>query len=84
MNTLSYQTFSPYAFAVEEKIDWLTCAWGGPYDDDLPETLCGVWSCPGNCDSCLAIEAEMQQLSLPIQGPLNKDGVPLGYLLVSP
>ena len=59
-----------------EPIDWLDCAWSGPFDDEDEEIAC----CAGDCYFCNAL-AEM--FTLPIYGPINKDGVSLGFLLVS-
>ena len=67
--------------------DWLDCEWGGPYSDDeedpYPTAVCGEASCPGDCYICYVCEQMDKTLWLPIQGPVNKDGVPLGYLLVT-
>jgi hypothetical protein len=49
--------------------DWIDCAWGGPYEDDEED----------EDDYAPATE----QKRLPIYGPVNKDGVPLGFLLVA-
>jgi hypothetical protein len=51
---MDYHTF------YEEPVDWLDCAWGGPFDD----------------------EEEDDYIILLVQGPLNKDGVSLGFLVV--
>ncbi len=85
MNTFSYQVLYPSApLHPPSEVDWLDCAWGGPYyDDDLPEALCGSWSCPGDCTICCAAEQAMRRIFLPIQGPVNRDGIPLGYLILA-
>lgn len=67
-------------------IDWLTCEWSGlsAYEEDLPVALCGSWDCPGGCSTCWRIEQSgyADFLFLPILGPVNRDGTPLGYLPV--
>ncbi len=65
-------------------MDWLDMPWGGPYEEeDLPIALCGSWECPGHCDACLRAELALQGLvMLPLYGPVNQDGIPLGFLIV--
>lgn len=71
----------------EPLIDWLDCEWSGPFDDEeeeeFPTAICGEWSCPGDCHICVTVSAAMKRIFLPIYGPVNKDGVPMGFLLVS-
>jgi hypothetical protein len=73
--------YSSSAFRMTD-IDWIDCEWGGFYNDDLPEALCGEMSCPGNCWICVVAEAAVKKIFLPIYGPLKEDGEPLGFLLV--
>jgi len=85
MNTFSYQVFYPSA-RVDADTDWLTCSWGGPYtdeEDDEAPAACGYWSCPGDCSVCIVCEVMHNRLFLPIYGPVNKDGAPLGFLIVT-
>lgn len=88
MNTFAYQRFYPSAAAVavaEPEIDWLTCSWGGPYlneEGDEAPAPCGSWACPGNCSICIIAEKIQQSLYLPVYGPVNRDGISLGFLLV--
>jgi hypothetical protein len=87
MNTFAYQRLYPHEFpvAAPTNLDWLELEWGGPYreeEDDFPVALCGEWGCPGDCSICVVAEEAMQRIFLPIQGPVNRDGVPLGFLLV--
>ncbi len=89
MNTFAYQKLYPSAVpvAAQTNLDWMELPWGGPYpeeEDDFPPALCGEWGCPGNCDICVEAEAAMQRIFVPIQGPVNRDGIPLGFLLMSP
>jgi hypothetical protein len=89
MNTFAYQVLYPSAvpMALQTNLDWMELPWGGPYgedEEDIPIALCGECSCPGNCDICVVAEMAIQRVFLPIQGPVNRDGVPLGYLLMSP
>ncbi len=87
MNTFSYQAFYPCP-QVQTNLDWMELSWGGPYPDsqeeeDFPPALCGESGCPGDCYICVEAEAAIHRISLPIQGPVNRDGVPLGFLLVT-
>lgn len=86
MNTFSYQSYYP-SHSFQHDMDWLTCDWGGPYfdddEEDYPTAVCGEASCPGNCYICMACEQMRANLFVPIQGPVNRDGVPLGFLLVT-
>ena len=50
---MNYHTF------YEEPVDWIDCAWGGPFDDEDDDYLIML-----------------------VQGPLNKDGISLGFLVV--
>lgn len=86
MNTFSYQTL--YAPApVQPEVDWLDCEWGGPYTDDdeevYPTSVCGEASCPGDCYVCVTVTRAMKRIFVPIQGPVNRDGMPLGFLLIT-
>jgi hypothetical protein len=47
------------------QIDWLDVPWTGGYDEE--EEFC-------DCELC-------QHIFLPLYGPLNKDGEPLGFLI---
>jgi len=52
-------------------VDWIDCKWGGPFDDDEEEEFpCNCW------------REDQKHIFLPVFGPVNKDGVSLGYLLV--
>jgi hypothetical protein len=96
MNTFAYQKLYPSAVPLrwpgtatepQTNLDWMELPWGGPYpeeEDDFPPALCGEWSCPGDCYVCVVAEEAMQRIFLPIQGPVNKDGIPLGFLLMTP
>ena len=89
MNTFAYQRLYPFSVLAppQTNLDWLELPWGGPYpeeEEDFPIALCGSWECPGNCNICVAAEEAMQRIFLPIQGPVNRDGIPLGFLLVTP
>lgn len=68
------------------EIDWLTCECScvTEYEEDFPVALCGSWDCSGGCNVCYSIELFGWQniLLLPIFGPVNRDGTPLGYLAV--
>lgn len=67
-------------------VDWLDCEWSGPFSDEEEEdyiSVCGEASCAGDCYICYVCEQMKQRLFLPIYGPVNKDGVPLGFLLVT-
>ena len=88
MNTLSYQTFFHAAPAPPQtNLDWLELPWGGPYreeEEDVPIALCGSWDCSGDCEACFDAELKLRGVTLvPIQGPVNRDGIPLGFLLVT-
>ncbi len=87
MNTFAYQRLYPHEFpvAAPTNLDWLELEWGGPYreeEDDFPVALCGSWECPGGCETCMQLETLQHARWLPILGPVNRDGVPLGFLLV--
>ncbi len=61
--------------------DWLDVEWtGGADEEEL--TLCGLQWCE-DCSICTAARAAIKRIFLPIYGPVNEDGVPLGFLLVS-
>lgn len=68
-------------------VDWLDCEWSGCFSEEEEEeystALCGSWTCPGDCHVCVTVSAVMKQTFLPIYGPVNKDGVPMGYLLIT-
>lgn len=66
----------------QSSIDWLDCAWGGPYEDELDQIPdCGDWSCEG-CVVCIKAIEPTEYLILPIYGPVNRDGMSLGYLVI--
>jgi hypothetical protein len=74
---------SLFEFATKD-YDWITMEWSGGYDEEeFPPALCGEWSCPGDCYICVAAEEAVRRIFLPIYGPLNRDGIPLGYLVVT-
>jgi hypothetical protein len=54
-------------------VDWIDCKWGGPFDDDEEEEFPSGPCCSNDLQ---------KHIFLPVFGPVNKDGVPLGYLLV--
>jgi hypothetical protein len=88
MNTFAYQILYPsdVPMPAPTNLDWMELPWGGPYSDeeeDFPIAICGESSCPGDCSICVKAEAAMRRIFLPIQGPLNKDGISLGYLILS-
>jgi hypothetical protein len=88
MNTFSYQRLYPEPFMLpaQTNLDWMELSWGGPYseeEEDSPIAICGESSCPGDCYICVKAEAAMRRIFLPIQGPLNRDGISLGYLILS-
>jgi hypothetical protein len=88
MNSFSYQLIYPCHFPsyAPRELDWLEMDWGGPYDEDDEEddlALCGNGLCPGDCYVCVMAEAAVKRISVPIQGPVNKDGIPLGFLLIT-
>jgi hypothetical protein len=62
---------SLWDYAVKD-FDWITMEWSGLSDDDEEE-----WSCFGDGYICV------KRVWLPVQGPVHRDGVPLGYLLVT-
>lgn len=72
--------------SVYPQIDWLTCDCScvGGHEDDYPVALCGSWECLGGCDVCWSIERSgwANVVFLPLFGPVNRDGTPLGYLVV--
>jgi hypothetical protein len=74
------------AYSTYPQIDWLTCECScvQEYEEDFPVALCGSWDCPGGCDVCWQIECSGLKglVFLPLFGPLNRDGTPLGFLLV--
>jgi hypothetical protein len=66
--------------------DWLESTWGGPYpedDEEFPSAVCGEWSCPGDCFICVIATEAVKRIFLPIFGPVNKDEIPLGFLIVT-
>ena len=88
MNTFAYQILYPsdVPMPAPTNLDWLELPWGGPYseeEEDFPIAICGESSCPGDCSICVACEQMLQRLWVPIQGPVNRNGVPLGFLLVT-
>ena len=90
MNTFAHQILYPLSVPLpaQPPLDWLDLEWGGPYNEDDDEeeyspAHCGSWGCPGDCYICVACERMHQRIFLPIQGPVNRDGVPLGFLLVT-
>jgi hypothetical protein len=69
-------------------IDWLDCECSCLFGDEeeeeeYPIAICGYWSCPGDCEVCVAVAKAMKRMFLPIYGPVNKDGEPMGFLLVT-
>lgn len=85
MNTFSHQVLYELSPA-PPFVDWLDCEWGGPYDDDeeeFPPAVCGSWGCAGDCYICVACEGMLKRILIPIQGPVNRDGIPLGFLLIT-
>ena len=88
MNTFAYQVLHPSEFPMPAptNLDWLELPWGGPYPEeegDYPIALCGSWDCSGDCDACFLAELKLRGITMvAIQGPVNRDGIPLGYLLV--
>jgi hypothetical protein len=90
MNTFSYQRLYPLSVPLpaQPPLDWLELEWGGPYneddeeEEDMPPARCGEWGCPGDCYICVACEQMLQRLWVPIQGPVNRDGISLGFLLL--
>ena len=89
MNTFAYQLLYPSAFPMpaQTNLDWMELPWGGPYPEeegDGPIALCGSWDCSGQCDDCIRAELKLRGVTLvPIQGPVNRDGIPLGFLLMA-
>jgi hypothetical protein len=88
MNTFSEQILFPrdYYIPRTSPLDWMEMEWSGlgaEDEDDIAPALCGEWSCPGNCDICVTAEVAIHRIFLPIYGPVNRDGVPLGFLIVS-
>ena len=67
------------------EIDWLACECSCVlgYEEDYPVALCGSWDCSGGCEICCYIEhfGWANVLFLPLFGPVNRDGTPLGYLV---
>lgn len=92
MNTFSYVALNPFfggpcsCTDCNPHLDWLDLPWGGPYqeqEEDGPIALCGSWDCSGDCDDCIRAELKLRgMVLLPIQGPVNRDGTTLGFLLV--
>lgn len=84
MNTFSHQLLYPLPPA-PPLVDWLDCEWSGPFDEEeeFSPAVCGSWACPGDCYICVVCEQMHGTLWIPIQGPVNKDGAPLGFLLVT-
>lgn len=84
MNTFAHQILFPVPQALPSSLDWLELEWGGPYDEEEePLAPCGWASCPGDCEVCAVCVSIFTSLFLPIEGPLNRDGIPLGYLRVT-
>jgi hypothetical protein len=86
VNIFAYPDPFAVPMAAQTNLDWLEIPWGGPYEEeeeDLPIALCGECSCPGNCYICVVAEAAIQRVFLPIEGPVNRDGILLGYLIVA-
>jgi len=73
-----------YEYASKD-YDWITMEWSGLSQDDEFEgqAVCGSWGCPGDCYICVACEEMHKRIFLPIYGPMNQDGQPLGFLLVT-
>ena len=67
--TLHFSLCSKMPSLYQDIPDWIDCAWGGPYEDDEED----------EDDYAPATE----HMRLPIYGPVNQDGVPLGFLLVA-
>ena len=87
MNTFAEQILFPRDYYIPRTSppDWMEMEWSGlrDEDEDIAPALCGEWSCPGNCDICVTAEAAIHRIFLPIYGPVNRDGTPLGYLIVT-
>jgi hypothetical protein len=66
-------------------IDWLTCDCSivHPEDEEEEGPACGNWGCAGDCYICSACQQMLENLFLPIYGPVTKDGASMGFLLVS-
>lgn len=75
---------SLFEFAAKD-YDWITMEWSGGGDDEeeFAPAVCGEWSCPGDCSICVIAEAAVRRIFLPIYGPLNRDGIPLGFLILT-
>ncbi len=89
MNTFAYQVIYPCLLpqTAPTEPDWLDMEWGGPYPEeegDAPIALCGSWDCSGDCDACFRAELKLRGITMvAIQGPINRDGIPLGFLLMA-
>lgn len=83
MNTFSFQTLYSSAFQPQEAYtDWLDCPWGGPYEDEMDQVPeCGDWTCEG-CVVCVKNLQTTHYIVLPLYGPVNRDGMLLGYLIL--
>lgn len=85
MNTFAYQVLYPSP-QVQTNLDWMELPWSGFYEeeeDDFFLALCGNGLCPGDCSTCVSAQQSINRIFLPIQGPVNKDGAPLGFLLLT-
>jgi hypothetical protein len=51
-------------------------------EEDYELSPCGLSFCEG-CYICSVCESMHQRLWLPIYGPVNRDGAPLGFLLLA-
>jgi hypothetical protein len=68
---------SLYDYAAKD-YDWITMEWGGfsEEEEEFAPALYQEWS-------CVTAEAAVKRIFLPLYGPVNRDGVPLGYVIIT-
>lgn len=79
MNTFAEQILFPHDYYIPRTspLDWMEMEWSGCADDedDFAHEVC-----TNNCSLCAVAAARVWRA---IQGPVNRDCIPLGYLLVA-